>query len=282
MLAFTLCTVTALTLAIVFSQKSCNGNGGTTSGGGSGGSSDAAYTYYTVTYDFGGAMENKTERVKAGTFLSPAEPVSDFYDFIGWFKDSKYKQWFDFDEPVYSDVTLYARLDEKSIDREIFLKRFNEEQESIPAEKLEVSKVWLSGINYTVEVEGGVSVEKHEKAVTDGFTSFDVPFTAENGKQDYINYMVQILYSESALKKEYYENKEYEILSESYVFHKNGGCGFTIKYRQKEDDNVYTLLTNLDEYHRLNAAVFSMVLGADEHGHGTDVNLYLVFVNYED
>lgn len=278
--ALVLASCCALALSACDNASGGAGQSGSVSGGtGSGGASkeDPAFTYYTVTYDFGGVMENKTERVKAGTFLTPETPDLEFFTFVGWFTSPKFSMWHDFDDPVYSDLTIYARFFEKSLDRETFFKRFNEEQKTIPAEKQNISKVWLSGNYYTVDVEGGVNVEKHEKSVTDGFTSFDVP----TGTGNYINYFIRLFYSENTFKTDFYDNADYEIIDESYVFHKEGNSGFTVVYKQKSDGNVYKLMTNLDEYHRLNAALFSIVLGADEHGHGTDVNFYMVFANYE-
>lgn len=274
---------TCLTLAISsFSFVAC-GNTGSNHGSSAGGSSfyeDPAYNYYTITYDFGGAAENKTERVQAGTLLNPEAPTfkySEYYNFVGWFKDAKFSEWENFDEPVYKDKTIYARLDPGAVNRELFLSRFNEEAEAIPAEKTSVAKVQLGGQYYTTEVEGGEKIEKHEKTVENNVTSFDVPFGDRT-----INYFLRVFYDEAAFKTDFYDNEEYEILSDSYVFHSVDNIGFTIVYKQKTDDKVYEFSASLNRYHRLESALFSMVLNADEHGHGTPVKFYWVFAYYLD
>lgn len=279
---------TCLTLAIsAFSFSAC-GNTGSNNGlsGNSSNSSessfyeDPAYNYYTITYDFGGAAENKTERVQAGTLLTGEAPTfknSEYYSFIGWFKDAKFSEWENFDEPVYKDKTIYARLDSAAVNRELFLSRFNEEAEAIPAEKTSVAKVQLSGRYYTTEVEGGEKIEKHEKTVENNVTSFDVPFGDTT-----INYFLRVFYDEAAFKTDFYDNEKYEILSDTYVFHSVDNIGFTIVYKQKADNNIYEFSASLNRYHRLEGAIFSMVLDADEHGHGTAVKFYWVFASYLD
>lgn len=70
---------------------------------------------YTVHFDSNGGSSVPDQRVERGEKATkPENSHRSDYDFAGWFLDQKFKQRYDFDSPVYSDITLYARWQEES------------------------------------------------------------------------------------------------------------------------------------------------------------------------
>ena len=211
--------------------------------------------YYDVTLDYGGIKENEKLRVEAGTFLTLTDPDAKYYKFSGWFADAKFTVWFDFDEPVYSDVTIYAKLEDAELDRATYFERFNEDAKNIPANVTNAKSVVVFGSIVVTEVK-------------------EIEVKVENGAVAFGENTVNLFYSEEYLKKAFFENENYEIISDTYSFRgKRSTSGFTIKYIDKTDGNTYSFLTVLDENHRLSAAQLRLEL---EAGH---VDLYTVYVN---
>ncbi len=73
--------------------------------------SSVAVATYTVSFDTYGidcSVENQTVQ-EADMAAMPTEPVSDDYEFVGWYTDKAYTQAFDFSTPITSDLTLYAK-----------------------------------------------------------------------------------------------------------------------------------------------------------------------------
>ncbi len=97
----------------VFSVVSCNNteaehdDNGDVGDGGNQGSVDT----YTVTFEtVGGSLINSIEVEKGKTVTRPEDPVKDGADFIDWYLSSTYEgNPYDFNSPVNSDLTLYAR-----------------------------------------------------------------------------------------------------------------------------------------------------------------------------
>jgi len=61
---------------------------------------------YTVTFDVGGSAKV----VNGRTVEKPTDPKKENQLFVGWYKDSGFKNKFDFSEAVKGDMTLYARF----------------------------------------------------------------------------------------------------------------------------------------------------------------------------
>ncbi len=73
--------------------------------------SSVAVATYTVSFDTcrtDCSVESQVVQ-EADTAVTPAEPVSDDYEFVGWYTDKDYTQAFDFSTPITSDLTLYAK-----------------------------------------------------------------------------------------------------------------------------------------------------------------------------
>lgn len=71
---------------------------------------------YTVTFNMNGhgtAPSNQT--VESGrTATKPADPSADGYTFDGWYTDASFSTKFDFDSPITSDTTIYAKWSKNS------------------------------------------------------------------------------------------------------------------------------------------------------------------------
>lgn len=68
---------------------------------------------YTVTFEMNGGSAQADAKVLNGKKLEkPADPVKTVdgkeFAFIGWYKDSSFKEKYSFDQPVTKDITLYA------------------------------------------------------------------------------------------------------------------------------------------------------------------------------
>ena len=71
---------------------------------------------YTVSFNTNGGSSVESQTVRNGQKVSkPSDPTKSGYTFIGWYKDSAYKQPYNFDsEIVTSDTTLYAFFGENT------------------------------------------------------------------------------------------------------------------------------------------------------------------------
>ncbi|MCM1053173.1 MAG: InlB B-repeat-containing protein [Ruminococcus sp.] len=73
-------------------------------------SNDTCTTYRKVTYVYNNGSDNYTINVKNGEYLSiPNNPTLNCYDFVGWYTNSSYSNRYNFNKPVTSDLTLYAK-----------------------------------------------------------------------------------------------------------------------------------------------------------------------------
>jgi len=63
----------------------------------------------TVTFNTNGATPINPAIVKEGELVDePEDPILEGNEFLGWFEDSALINLFDFDTPIYEDLTLYA------------------------------------------------------------------------------------------------------------------------------------------------------------------------------
>ena len=71
-----------------------------------------AVTTYTVTFDSAGGSAVTAQTIEAGQKATkPADPTKANYAFAGWYSDSGLTQAFDFNTPISTDITLYAKWD---------------------------------------------------------------------------------------------------------------------------------------------------------------------------
>ena len=65
---------------------------------------------YTVTFISNGGTEIPSQIVNPGdTVIQPDDPTKENYYFAGWFSDSEFTEEYDFETPVMSDISLYAK-----------------------------------------------------------------------------------------------------------------------------------------------------------------------------
>ena len=68
---------------------------------------------YTVTFDSNGGSAVTAQSIEAGQKgTKPADPTKANYAFAGWYSDSGLTQAFDFNTPISTDITLYAKWNE--------------------------------------------------------------------------------------------------------------------------------------------------------------------------
>lgn len=66
--------------------------------------------HYVVTFDSNGGSTVDSQKVEKGERLQePQKPTRKGYTFGGWFSDKELRQFWDFAEPISSDITLYAK-----------------------------------------------------------------------------------------------------------------------------------------------------------------------------
>ena len=69
--------------------------------------------YFNVTYNTNGGSEILSDKVLENTKLEiPEEPVKDNYKFVGWYKDRRFNEKYDFETLVTRSFTLYAKWEE--------------------------------------------------------------------------------------------------------------------------------------------------------------------------
>ncbi|MEG0327888.1 MAG: InlB B-repeat-containing protein, partial [Erysipelothrix sp.] len=112
---------------------------------------------YSVTYvENGGSEVADLTEVSAGTFL--IEPITqrENFTFLGWYTDSTFATPWNFSvDTVGSDITLYAKWNEKSVEPEGETKP---EVKPEPEEKLPETGVAVSVLPISLTMLGGVAV----------------------------------------------------------------------------------------------------------------------------
>ena len=67
-------------------------------------------TTYIVNFNSTGGSAVKEQKVKEGELaIWPSGPIKEGYQFAGWYLDSHLTKYYNFDEPVTSDITLYTK-----------------------------------------------------------------------------------------------------------------------------------------------------------------------------
>ena len=79
-------------------------------------------TTHTVTFNSNGGTEIAPKEVVSGVKIkAPSTPTKDKYIFRGWYEDSTFSKKFDFNTPITSDMTLYAKWEAANSINEIRL-----------------------------------------------------------------------------------------------------------------------------------------------------------------
>ena len=79
-------------------------------------------TTHTVTFNSNGGTEIAPKEVVSGVKIkAPSTPTKDKYLFRGWYEDSTFSKEFDFNTPITSDMTLYAKWEAANSINEIRL-----------------------------------------------------------------------------------------------------------------------------------------------------------------
>ena len=95
----------------VFSVVSCGGTKTNPDDDKGGGGNGGDIEKYTITFEtVGGSLIEPIEVEKGKTLSRPEDPIKDGVLFIDWYLSSTYEgDPYDFNSPVNSDLTLYAR-----------------------------------------------------------------------------------------------------------------------------------------------------------------------------
>ena len=81
---------------------------------------------YIVRFDTnGGSSVNSQKVVEGNLAVEPKNPTRDCYDFVGWYTDSSLTKKYNFNTPVTSDITLYAKWEENGTCTEAYRVKFD-------------------------------------------------------------------------------------------------------------------------------------------------------------
>ena len=68
---------------------------------------------YNVVFETNGGSSVESQEVEYGEkAVKPEDPSKDGYNFMGWYTDATFKNYYDFNTPVTSNLTLYAKWEE--------------------------------------------------------------------------------------------------------------------------------------------------------------------------
>ena len=110
---------------------------------------------FNVTFVKNNETDNEVVEVRDGEKVAkPVDPEKEGYDFVGWFTDEALTEKFDFDTPIESNTTLYAKWEEIVVDPAKFEVTFVKNNETD---------------NEVVEVRDGEKVAKPEDPEKDGY-----------------------------------------------------------------------------------------------------------------
>jgi len=83
-------------------------------------------TAYKFTFNSNGGTDVAEKTVNSGSKAAkPADPVKDGFVFAGWFTDAEFKTEYDFDSPVKSNFTVYAKWTEAHLPTMANFKKIN-------------------------------------------------------------------------------------------------------------------------------------------------------------
>ena len=72
---------------------------------------------HTVTFESNGGSAVAVQQVaNGGKVARPTDPTKEGFTFLGWFEDEALVTLYDFEDPVYSDLTLYADWIENTVE----------------------------------------------------------------------------------------------------------------------------------------------------------------------
>ena len=138
----------------------------------------------TVTFISNGGTEISPKVVANGLKIKePSTPIKDKYLFRGWYEDSTFSKKFDFNTPITSDVTLYAKWEAANSINEIRLVG-DVQNGNVPAGILPAFNPATTTDSITIDRTNSSWMYKMQNGVWSGFGS-ETPTAVNDGKTDY-------------------------------------------------------------------------------------------------
>ena len=139
---------------------------------------------YTVTFNSNGGTEIAPKEVVSGLKIKePSTPTKDKYLFRGWYEDSTFSKEFDFNTPITSDMTLYAKWEAANSINEIRLAG-DFQYGTVPVGTLPSFNPRTTTDSITIDKTNSRWKYKMESGGWSGFGS-ETPTAVNDGKTDY-------------------------------------------------------------------------------------------------
>ena len=139
---------------------------------------------YTVTFNSNGGTEIAPKEVVSGLKIKePSTPIKDKYLFRGWYEDSTFSKEFDFNTPITSDMTLYAKWDAANSINEIRLVG-DVQKGNVPAGILPAFNPRTTTDSITINKRNSQWMYKMQNGAWSAFGS-ETPVANNDGKTDY-------------------------------------------------------------------------------------------------
>ena len=139
---------------------------------------------YTVTFNSNGGTEIAPKEVVSGLKIEePSTPTKDKYLFKGWYEDSTFSKKFDFNTPITSDMTLYAKWEAANSINEIRLAG-DFQYGTVPVGTLPSFNPRTTTDSITIDKTNSRWKYKMESGAWSGFGS-ETPTAVNDGKTDY-------------------------------------------------------------------------------------------------
>ena len=141
-------------------------------------------TVHTVTFNSNGGTKIAPKEVVSGVKIkAPSTPTKDKYLFRGWYEDSTFSKEFDFNTPITSDMTLYAKWEAANSINEIRLAG-NFQYGTVPVGTLPSFNPRTTTDSITIDEVNSDWQYKMESGGWSGFGS-KTPVAYNDGKTDY-------------------------------------------------------------------------------------------------
>ena len=139
---------------------------------------------HTVTFNSNGGTEIAPKQVVSGVKITePSTPTKDKYLFRGWYEDSTFSKEFDFNTPITSDMTLYAKWEAANSIKEIRLAG-DVQYGNVPVGTLPSFNPRTTTDNITIDKVNSHWKYKMQTGLWSGFGS-ETPTAVNDGKTDY-------------------------------------------------------------------------------------------------
>ncbi len=139
---------------------------------------------HTVKFNSNGGTEIAPKEVVSGLKIkAPSTPTKDKYLFRGWYEDSTFSKEFDFNTPITSDMTLYAKWEAANSINEIRLAG-DFQYGTVPAGVLPAFNPGTTTEGIRMGTNAGWSYFINETSVWSGF-GLETPTAVNDGKTKY-------------------------------------------------------------------------------------------------